>query len=143
MWGLLLVAVAVAAQLLVLPRMKEVITDFGADSPIVQDVGAISMIVSATVLLSAIVGTLLCISAVGVFLRNRTSWYIALVVMWIMTLLSAFSLLGTISSGDLSVMASISLGLIPSALILCLLYTRQVRPIGIVIEQPQSLPAMA
>lgn len=143
MWGLMLVAVAVAAQMLVLPQMKEVVTDFGAESPLVQDVGAISVIVGAMVLLGAIVGTLLCISAVGVFLRNRIAWYVALVVMWMMTLLSAFSLLGAISSADLPVMGSISLGLIPSALILCLLYARQVRPVGMVIEQTQPKPSLA
>lgn len=143
LWGLLLVIVAVAAQLLVLPSMKEIVSDFGADSPLVQDVGAISVIVGAMVLLSAIVSTLLCISSVGVFLRKRIAWYVALVVMWMMTLLSAFSLLGAISSADLPVIGSISLGLIPSALILCLLYTRQVRPVDIAIEKSQSRLAMA
>lgn len=71
--GLIFVATAVAAQIYLLPKFKEIVTDFGADSPLVQNIDAFQPIVSTVILVSMVIGALLCISAIGVFNRNRVS----------------------------------------------------------------------
>jgi len=142
--GIFSIATAVMGQFWVLPKFKEIIAYFGSGSlPTAFDMDAAAAMVSTMVLLFTAMGSLLCSAAIGLFFRHRMSWYIALVVMWIMILSSAFSVLGSLSQANFALAASTTLGAVPAALILCLLYLRAVRPIDIVIENPPLRSALA
>lgn len=142
--GLCFMSAAVAAQIWVLPRLKEILADFEpASHPIINDIDSLSVTLSAVILAYAIFGAVLCGAAIGVFLRHRISWRIALVVSWIMTLTSAVSVLGAFSAGSYGAALSAALAGIPFVVILCLLYLRQVRPAGMMIERTQDKPTLA
>ncbi len=142
--GLAFVGAAVAGRLWILPKFKEILTDFGPTSdPLLNNIDTLSTVLNALTIIFAAVGTALSTAAVGIFFRNCTSWRIALVAMWIMMLLAAFSVFAALWSGDLRAILSAVLAAIPAAAILSLLYLRPVRPLDVSIERVGGKTALA
>lgn len=142
--GLAYVGFAAAGQIWILPKYNEILNDFGPTSdPLLNDIDTISRVLGVLVLIFAAVGTVLSIAAVGIFFRNRTSWYIALVAMWIIVLMAAFSVMGALLSGNVTAILSAALAALPPAAILSLLYLGPVRPRDVSIERVGGKTALA